>query len=241
MGVNTQDRSRKRRQWWLVAAVLILLLSILAKTEWRAALGQAFSLDSIPSLAAYVKGFGLWAPVISIILMLLQSVIAPLPAWLVAGANGILFGIWWGTLISWTGGLLGAAVTFWLARWLGRDFVAKRVGAGRLKQVDELSGAHGFWLILIARLIPIVSFDLISYLAGLSRIGFFRFLLATAIGMTPGAFAFTVFGHDLMQARTYSWRLSLLGLVGVVAYLAGRWWRRRLSMNGETEAEEARK
>jgi uncharacterized membrane protein YdjX (TVP38/TMEM64 family) len=151
--VNSPDRSRKRSHWLLVAALPILMLLILAKPEWVVALWHTFSLDSIPSLAAYVRSFGLWAPVISILLMLLQSVIAPLPAWLVAGANGIIFGIWWGTLISWSGGLLGAVVTFWLSRWLGRDFVAKHVGLGRLKQVDELSGAHGFSLILIARLI----------------------------------------------------------------------------------------
>jgi uncharacterized membrane protein YdjX (TVP38/TMEM64 family) len=78
-------------------------------------------------------------------------------------------------------------------------------------------------------------------LAGLSRVGFFRFLLATAIGMTPGAFAFTVFGHDLVQARTYSWRLSLIALLGVVANLIDRWWRRHLSIRSKTAAKEADK
>jgi uncharacterized membrane protein YdjX (TVP38/TMEM64 family) len=76
-------------------------------------------------------------------------------------------------------------------------------------------------------LAPLVSFDLISYLAGLSALSFQRFLLATAVGMLPGTFAWTALGHDIAEARTTTWRLSLLALLVVVGVLAGRWWKRR--------------
>ncbi len=216
------------RRLALVLALLALALSIfLVRPDWLAGLGRAFSAASIAEVAAYLRGFGAWTPAISILLMVTQSVIAPLPGSLVAAANGVVFGIWWGTLLSWTGGMLGGSINFWLARRLGRGAVARLAGGARLDQADQLSATDGFWLVLVARLIPLISFDFISYLAGLSRMRYTHFLLATAVGMLPGTWAWTALGHDLALAQTSTWRLSLIGLFAAVACLGGRWWLRR--------------
>jgi uncharacterized membrane protein YdjX (TVP38/TMEM64 family) len=204
----------------------LLIVAALARPNWLLAAWGALNAESIAGAAAYVRGFGLWAPLISLLLMLLQSVIAPLPGSIVASMNGVIFGVWWGTLLSWAGGMLGATASFWLARLLGQRVVERWFGGGRLERIEAIGAAQGFWLVLIARLTPLVSFDLISYLAGLSSIGFARFMLATAIGMLPGTFAWTALGHDLALAQTTTWRLSLLALFAIVAALAGRWWRR---------------
>ena len=217
------------RRLWPIIALLLLLLTVLLRPEWWAAAWRALNVDRVADVAAYVRGFGLWAPAISLALMLLQSVIAPLPGSLVAAANGVIFGVWWGTLLSWVGGMLGATASFWLARWLGQDLVARWFGRAHLDRLEQIGAAQGFWLILIARLTPLVSFDLISYLAGLSQISFGRFMLATAIGMLPGTYAWTALGHDLALAQTTTWRLSLLALFAIVAALAGRFWRRRFA------------
>jgi uncharacterized membrane protein YdjX (TVP38/TMEM64 family) len=220
--------TRRRPTAWLfwLALAALLILAVLARPDWLLAAWHSLNADSIAGVAAYVRSFGLWAPVISLLLMLLQSVIAPLPGSIVAAANGVIFGVWWGTLLSWAGGLLGATVSFWLARLLGLGLLERWFGQERLERMEAIGTSQGFWLVLLARLTPLVSFDLISYLAGLSAIGFGRFLLATAIGMLPGTFAWTALGHDLALAQTTSWRLSLLALFAVVAALAGRWWRR---------------
>jgi uncharacterized membrane protein YdjX (TVP38/TMEM64 family) len=225
--MNNQQSSATRR-WrsvWLILAALLILAG-LAWLGWLQAAWRVLNADSIARVAAYVRGFGLWAPIISLLLMLLQSVIAPLPGSIVAAANGVIFGIWWGTLLSWAGGLLGATASFWLARRLGQREMERWFSRARMERIDAIGEAQGFWLVLLARLTPLVSFDLISYLSGLSSIGFGRFMLATAIGMLPGTFAWTALGHDLALAQTTTWRLSLLALFAVVAALAGRWWRR---------------
>jgi uncharacterized membrane protein YdjX (TVP38/TMEM64 family) len=125
--------------------------------------------------------------------------------------------------------MLGASAAFWLARLFGHALVARAIGQGTIERLDQFGAERGFWVVLIARLTPIVSFDLISYLAGLSSIGFGRFMLATAVGMLPGTFAWTALGHDLLLAETTTWRVSLFALFAVVATLAGLWWRRRLA------------
>ncbi len=213
----------------IILAIVLIALSAWLRPGWWAAAMGALNAGSIAAIAAYVRGFGLWAPAISLLLMLLQSVIAPLPGSLVAATNGVVFGIWWGTLLSWAGGMLGASAAFWLARLFGHALVARAIGQGNIERLDQFGAERGFWVVLIARLTPIVSFDLISYLAGLSSIGFGRFMLATAVGMLPGTFAWTALGHDLLLAETTTWRVSLFALFAVVATLAGLWWRRRLA------------
>lgn len=222
-----------------IAIVLLLALAVWLRPGWWATALGALDTSSIASIAAYIRGFGLWAPAISLLLMVLQSVIAPLPGSLVAATNGVVFGVWWGTLLSWAGGLLGATASFWLARLLGHGLVARWFGRGRLEQIDQLGARHGFGVVLIARLTPLVSFDFISYLAGLSGISFGRFMLATALGMLPGTFAWTALGHDVLLAQTTTWRLSLFALCAAIAALAGVWWRRRIARSATGTEDSA--
>ncbi len=83
------------------------------------------SMLNLESLKQYILSFGIWAPIISFILMILQSVAAPLPAFLITFANAALFGWVKGALLSWTSAMAGAALCFYIARFLGRDTVEK--------------------------------------------------------------------------------------------------------------------
>lgn len=204
-----------------------LLALLAANPSWFAAAWQALSTDSISVAAAELRAFGPWAVVVSLVLMVAQSVIAPLPGSLLAAANGVVFGVWWGTLLSYAGGMLGAAASFGLARWIGRSAVERRLTPQQLAQVNKLSDAHGFWVVLVARVTPIISLDLIGYLAGLSRMSFRRYMLANAIGVAPGMWAYTVLGHDLALARGSAERAALILLAGLVLFLVGRWWLAR--------------
>ena len=97
------------RRWRSAGLTLAALLipAALAWSGWLQAAWRTLNADSIAGVAAYVRGFGLWAPAISLLLMLLQSVIAPLPGSIVAAANGVIFGVWWGTLLSWAANSAG--------------------------------------------------------------------------------------------------------------------------------------
>ncbi len=213
----------------LIAGVAIAVVGLLGLTrrDWLEWLWRVYTTDSMTQLASYLRSFGIWTPLMSLVLMILQSVIAPLPGSVVAAANGIVFGIWWGTVLSWTGGMLGGTINFWLARWFGQRFVARFFSTDRLAKANELSQRDGFWIVLVARLVPVMSFDFISYLAGLSSISFAQYSLATAIGMIPGSFAWATLGHDVGLAEFSAWRISLVALIFVGGILGGRWWMAR--------------
>lgn len=94
-----------RRTLFLIGALSLVLAAILIGRSDAAQ--RVFGAASPDEAATVLRGFGLWTPLVSILLMVLQSVLSPLPGSLVAAANGALYGIWWGTLLSWIGGMAG--------------------------------------------------------------------------------------------------------------------------------------
>ena len=162
-----------------------------------------------------VDGAGLLAPTVYIALLVVQAVVAPLPAPAVAMSGGYSFGIVEGFLLTWAGALLGGVLSFGLSRFFGRGFVAS---SARLERLDRYVQAHGAILVFVLRLIPLVSFDAISYAAGLSGMSFKKFLLATALGMAPGTFVFVYLGGASPGVGVWA---ALIGLavLAVAAYV----------------------
>lgn len=156
-----------------------------------------FATGDFHQVEAFVQSYGRYAMAISFLLMILQSVAAPLPAFLITFANASLFGWWQGAILSWTSAMAGAAVCFWIGRVLGRDAVIKLTSKAGLEQVDRFFDKHGAMSILIARLLPFVSFDIVSYAAGLTSMSFWSFFIATGIGQLPATIVYSYVGGML--------------------------------------------
>jgi len=167
----------------------------------------------------YLRSFGVWAPVVSSVLMILQSIAAPLPAFVVTFSNGLLFGWAWGALLSWSSAMAGAALCFWLARSLGRPAVERLAGGSTALEVSDLFfERYGDRAVLIARLLPFVSFDIISYGAGLTSIGFWRFFVATGLGQLPATLVYSYLGQNLTGSVRV---LFLIFLFTTVVFVVG--------------------
>jgi uncharacterized membrane protein YdjX (TVP38/TMEM64 family) len=116
----------------------------------------------------YILGFGIWAPIVSFFLMVFQSIAAPLPAFIITFANAGLFGWVYGAILSWSSAMAGAVLCFYIARYLGRDTVERLTSVKALKTIDDFFKYYGKYAILIARLLPFISFDVVSYAAVVS-------------------------------------------------------------------------
>ena len=158
---------------------------------------RVFATGDFQKLKDFVASYGPYAAAISFLLMVLQSVVAPLPAFLITFANAALFGFWKGALLSWSSAMVGAALCFFIARSLGREPVEKLTSKGALKNIDEFFKRHGKQSILIARLLPFISFDIVSYAAGLSSISFIGFWIATGLGQLPATLVYSYVGGFL--------------------------------------------
>ncbi|MBS6506956.1 MAG: TVP38/TMEM64 family protein [Paraclostridium bifermentans] len=178
------------------------------------------SMLNLESLKQYILSFGIWAPIISFILMILQSVAAPLPAFLITFANAALFGWVKGALLSWTSAMAGAALCFYIARFLGRDTVEKLTSKFAIDSVDEFFNKYGKHTILIARLLPFMSFDLVSYAAGLTSMSFVSFFIATGIGQIPATIIYSYVGDMLTGgAKLMMMGILTLSAISVLIYV----------------------
>jgi len=164
----------------------------------------------IVRLKDYLLSFGVWAPVVSGLLMVLQSIAAPLPAFVITFANGLLFGAFWGAILSWSSAMVGAIICYYVARSLGRPVVERMVGKKSLALADRFFERYGRYAVLIARLIPIISFDVVSYAAGLTSIGPVEFLIATGIGQAPATVLYSILGQNIGSAELGLWIFGAL-------------------------------
>lgn len=216
----------------ILLLLLILVLSLMFAGGWSNAIQRIFSAASPDEVVAVLRGFGVWTPLVSIVLMVVQSVLAPLPGSLIAVANGAIYGVWWGTLLSWVGAMGGGLVTYALGRGFGGMLMAHWKDTSWRQWLSDVSTSHGFWIVLIARMTPIISLDVIGYLAGIARMPLPSYMLANALGIIPGVVAYTLIGSELIQGRAISWQVALALFLLLLLFVIGRYGLRRLRQGG---------
>lgn len=215
METNQKKRTRAARLLLLAVVVLIVLLYMLVPGV-KGYFNQLFTLFAtldVAQIAAYIRSYGAYAAAISFFLMMFQSIAAPLPAFLITFANAAIFGWCQGAILSWTSAMAGAAMCFYIARILGREWVEKLTSKFAMESVDGFFQKYGRNTILICRLLPFVSFDYVSYAAGLTSMKLLPFLVATGIGQLPATIIYSYVGGML----TGSVRMVVMGLLTLFA------------------------
>ena len=179
-------------------------------------------------LKEYILSFGIWGPIVSFLLMVLQSVAAPLPAFVITFANAALFGWVYGAILSWSSAMAGAAVCFYIDKFLGRNTVENLTSKFALDDVDKFFVKYGKHTILIARLLPFMSFDLVSYAAGLTSMSFTSFFIATGIGQLPATIVYSYVGGMLTGgAKLMMTGLLTLFALSILIYVIKKIWNEK--------------
>lgn len=209
---------------WLGMGILALGAALWL---WAWPLLQPFFTGGAQVAAALLARLGPWGPLAVMGLQVLQAVVSPLPAWPVTLAAGALYGTLLGATYAWVGGTLGACINFGLARTYGRPFAARHVAPRWLAWADRLGPWHIGLATVVVRLVPFLSFDLMAYVAGVSRVRFWPFLLAIMVGQLPGLVTYAFLGNDLATAeQAGNW--AAVGILGVVllGWLVLRWMQK---------------
>lgn len=222
----------KNKTFYKLAALFLIigLLFIPAIKNALLDIVDIFKSLDIAVVKEYILSFGVLAPVVSFLLMVFQALAAPLPAFLITFANAALFGWVYGAMLSWFSAMVGAIICFYIARFLGREFVEKLTSKTALESVDGFFEKHGRYAILIARLLPFISFDIVSYAAGLTKMKIKDFVIATGLGQLPATIIYSYAGEMLTGgAKMFVYALLSLFAFSALIYLIKRIYAKRQS------------
>lgn len=192
--------------------LMVLLVTCLAAVYFALAGSNLMNLfTDLDALTSEVRNLGVYGPLLLICLMALAIVFNPLPSAPIALTAGAIYGHTLGTAYVVAGAEFGAIIAFMIARWAGYDLTRRYFGeTGKLKGISSQNALTA--LVFASRLIPFMSFDLVSYAAGLSPIKPWRFAVATLLGLLPVSFALAHFGAEIGNG---DYRI----LVGIVLFL----------------------
>lgn len=196
--MKTLKRYRK-----LIGAVILIAVIILFFPEIN---------HIYKNVGPVVEQSGSFAPMTYIALMIIAIIISPIPASPLTIFGGVLFGPWLGMLYTLIGATIGAILAFLIARFFLRDYISKQVEGNKFYQrIKGESNRNITGIILITRLMPHVSFDIVSYAAGLTSLNILVFAFVTFVGMIPIVFLLSFFGA-VIQPYTFIFLLIMGGL-----------------------------
>ncbi|MDH3536213.1 MAG: TVP38/TMEM64 family protein [Gammaproteobacteria bacterium] len=193
---------------YFYAASLLIALIVIYFLLANSDLADLFT--DMEILIYKAQSLGNFGPLLLIGLMVLAIVFNPLPSAPIAIAAGAVYGHTLGTIYVVIGAEIGAIAAFLMARAIGADLVRKITGdsisLGRFGTQNGLT-----MIVFISRLVPFMSFDLVSYAAGLTAIKLWRFALATLLGLVPISFALAHMGSEV--TRDNQQKLALIVLI----------------------------
>jgi uncharacterized membrane protein YdjX (TVP38/TMEM64 family) len=230
----------KRNNWLLYALLVLLGMAVLCFSFVNICplieIALPFLKINKTTIINFIQSLGVWGPLGSIGLMVMHSFV-PFPAEFLTIANGMVFGPFWGVVITWCGAMLGAYASFGLTRAYGRPFVARNVNAYQLEKLDRWIQHQGAMSLLLARFIPLISFNFINYGAGLTRISLWTFTWTTGIGILPIAIIMVTMGNNFNILPWWAWLIVLAVIIGITYGLSSLCRKNRENNSGAKNHE----
>ncbi|WP_139491353.1 TVP38/TMEM64 family protein [Brevibacillus dissolubilis] len=201
-----------------IVPILTILVILVVVTQTH--LGHVLRSGNIDEIAGYIKSFGFLSIGISAVITILQTFFPFIPYFLVAGVNVVIFGPVFGFVLTWLSAVTGACLSFLLSRYVAHDWAQAKVGhLPFFQKLNKHAERDGFRIVLMARLIPVIPSGVINMAAGLSKVSFTGFLLATLLGKAPITFFEAILGHDLLNFSEHKLRfLLVMGVLGLLMW-----------------------
>ena len=146
-----------------------------------------------------VASWGPLAPVIYTLAVVVEVIVAPIPGTLLYAPAGAIFGGFVGGSLSLVGNVAGAAVCAVIGRMIGERVLARRVDGSQLGRYRSLLEQRGMWLVLLLRLNPLTTSDLVSYAAGIAGVPAWKVALGTLFGLAPWCYAQAYFAEQVFE------------------------------------------
>lgn len=219
---NWDEKEERRIRVLLLILMIAALFSIhLFAPGFYPTIWQLTRDKDLNGLILYLQGFGVWAVLVSFCIDVVINIVGFLPSIFISTANGLIFGLFWGTIISWLAETTGVVISFWAMRVLFRA-MAERVISGS-QALSKLEKYETWQTVALARAIPYMPNGLVTAISALSGMPFRRHLFGSLVGKLPSVALEVCVGHDLVNFGEHSQRLTVI-VIAVALVYGAIWW-----------------
>jgi len=231
MEKERKDRIRNRIKFISIVLKFSLLMVILVCVPlyiWFFQQDLIHQFSDIDDVKAYFEQYKTASVLIYIGLQMIQIIISLIPGQALQFVAGLLYGFWAGFLISLIGAMAGTIVTYYLARFLGKDALHVLFGKRHIEDyLNKINSKKGYILVFLIYLIPGVPKDLCSYAAGLSNMKLKVFLIISTVGRSPGMMGSLLIGKGIGEGNYTT--VIIIGIIAVIFFIFGIIYHSRLS------------
>ncbi|WP_339712153.1 TVP38/TMEM64 family protein [uncultured Kriegella sp.] len=208
----------------LLVTVIICYYSVPAVHDFLSSAWNVLTSDDEDKIRTWVSGFGWLGPIVLILAMVLQMFLIVVPTIVLMVVSILAYGPIWGSIVIFASVFAASSVGYAIGSYLGKDTVERLIGHKSEKKVSDFLDDYGFWAVIITRINPFLSNDAISFVGGILRMGYWKFIGATLVGITPLVIFIAILGKNTDSLKT-----GLLWGSGISLLLFGIyiWWDKR--------------
>lgn len=210
-----------------IALVLGIGTSYFLIPEVKEFLDEAWSVltsDDEERVQKWVSGFGWLGPIVLVLAMIAQMFLLVVPSILLMVVSVLAYGPIWGSVIIIASVYAASTVGYFIGSYFGDTIVKRIIGKKSEKKVASFLDDYGFWAVIVTRLNPFLSNDAISFVGGLLRMGYWKFMGATLVGIAPLTAFIAIFGKSIDELKMGLLWGSVISLLAFGAYI---WWDKK--------------
>ncbi len=219
----------------LLAGVVLAYFFIPAVNDFFGEAWEVLSSGDEQRVKNWVGQFGWWGPFVIILAMIAQMFLLVIPTPLLMVVTVLAYGPYAGTAIILAAVFCASSVGYFLGAYLGTPLIERLLGTKSEKKVIGFIDDYGFWAVIVTRLSPFLSNDAISFVGGMLRMGYWKFIGATMLGIFPLTVLIAYLGENNDRLKTGLIWVSVISLVGFVGYV---WWDKKRKKKKESGKEK---
>ncbi|MFN7115158.1 MAG: VTT domain-containing protein [Saprospiraceae bacterium] len=220
---STQTHSEKHpssSKWIYILSGSLLAIAITSYffiPDFQAFVNKTYNIltsNDRKQISEYISNFGFWGPVVIILVMVVQMFLIVIPSWLLMIVSVLAYGQFWGVVLSVAAVGVAATIAYFIGKALNEAAIGKLLGIKTERKMQAYLEQYGFGAVIIFRLAPFLSNDAISFISGMLRMSYWKFMGATMLGIIPLSILIALFGKNTDQLKS-----GLLWIGGVCLLL----------------------
>lgn len=213
------SEEKKEKQFKIILLILLCLIFVgiyIVNPNFYITIIKLSKDGNLQGTIDYLKEFGIYAVFVSFFIDVIINIVGFLPSIFLSTANGLLFGIFWGTIISWLAETTGVMISFFVMRVLFRNVASLIIQ--KSQTLTKLDSYESWKAVMVSRAIPYMPNGLITAISAVSSMSFFEHFIGSLIGKFPSVLLEVLLGHDLINFREHQIRLTIIIIVVCVVY-----------------------